>query len=64
MSNITLIATATFGLEKVVKLEVEAVGFRITKVSDGRIEFEATLDDIPKANLWLNHVSAGRMRSE
>ncbi len=53
MSNITLIATATFGLEKVVKLEVEAMGFRITKVSDGRIEFEATLDDIPKANLWL-----------
>ncbi|NQT72970.1 MAG: class I SAM-dependent RNA methyltransferase [Chloroflexi bacterium] len=53
MSNITLIATATFGLEKVVKLEVEAMGFKITKVSDGRIEFEATLDDIPKANLWL-----------
>jgi len=53
MSNITLIATATFGLEKVVKLEVEAMGFKITKVSDGRIEFETTLDDIPKANLWL-----------
>lgn len=53
MRNITLIATATFGLEKVVKLEVEAAGFEITKVSDGRIEFKATLADIPKANLWL-----------
>ncbi len=53
MDTITLIATSTFGLEKMVKNEVEALGFQQVKVSDGRIEFEATLEDIPRTNLWL-----------
>ena len=53
MNNVTLIATATFGLEKVVKNEVQALGFESIKVSDGRIEFEATIEDIPRVNLWL-----------
>lgn len=49
----TLIATAKFGLETVVKQEVHALGFEDVVVSDGRIQFNATLADIPKANLWL-----------
>ncbi len=53
MNTITLIATSTFGLEKVVKNEVEALGFQQVKVSDGKIEFEATPEDIPRINLWL-----------
>src|SRR5512136_879002 len=53
MNEITLIATATFGLEKVVKNEVLALGFENIKVSEGKVEFEATLGDIPVANLWL-----------
>lgn len=53
MNTITLIATSTFGLEKMVKIELEALGFQQLKVSDGRIEFEATTEDIPRANLWL-----------
>ncbi|MFC1926096.1 class I SAM-dependent RNA methyltransferase [Chloroflexota bacterium] len=53
MDTITLIATSTFGLEKMVKNEVEALGFQQLKVSEGRIEFEATLEDIPRCNLWL-----------
>jgi putative N6-adenine-specific DNA methylase len=53
MNRITLIATATFGLEKVVKNEVMALGFENIKVSEGKVEFEATLADIPRANLWL-----------
>jgi len=53
MNNITLIATATFGLEKVVKNEVIALGFENIKVSEGKVEFEARLGDIPGANLWL-----------
>lgn len=53
MSTIKLIATATFGLEKIVKNEVIALGFQNVEVSDGRIEFEAALEDIPKVNLWL-----------
>ena len=51
--KVTLIATAKFGLEMIVKQEVQALGFEEIVVSDGRIEFEATLADIPKANLWL-----------
>ena len=50
---ITLIATAKFGLEKMVRLEVEALGFNNIAVSPGRIEFAATLTDIPRLNLWL-----------
>ena len=53
MNKITLIATTTFGLEKVVKNEVIALGFEDIKVSDGKIQFEARAEDIPKANLWL-----------
>jgi len=53
MDEITLIATATFGLEKVVRNEVIALGFENIKVSEGKVEFEATLGDIPRANLWL-----------
>ena len=43
---ITLIATAKFGLEKMVRLEVAALGFDNIAVSPGRIEFAATLADI------------------
>ncbi|MFC1478772.1 class I SAM-dependent RNA methyltransferase [Candidatus Margulisiibacteriota bacterium] len=53
MNKVTLIATSAFGLEKVVKNEVEALGFKDIKVSDGKVEFAATLEDIPRVNLWL-----------
>lgn len=53
MNQITLIATLTFGLEAVVKRELHALGFETTHVADGKVEFEATPGDIPRANLWL-----------
>jgi putative N6-adenine-specific DNA methylase len=53
MNTITLIATSTFGLEKIARNEVQSLGFEGMKVSDGRIEFEGTPEDIPRANLWL-----------
>jgi putative N6-adenine-specific DNA methylase len=53
MDSIILIAIFTFGLETVVKRELIKLGFNIKKVSPGKIEFDATLNDIPKANLWL-----------
>jgi putative N6-adenine-specific DNA methylase len=37
----------------VVKNELEALGFQQLKVSDGKIEFETTPEDIPRINLWL-----------
>lgn len=48
-----MIATSTFGLEAIVKREVEAIGAKIEKVDNGRIDFSGGLDLIPKANLWL-----------
>ena len=53
MDKITLIATTTFGLEAVVKRELQALGFHDLHVTDGRVEFDATPSDIPTANLWL-----------
>lgn len=51
--KVTLIATAKFGLEPLVKREISDLGFEEIVVSDGRIEFTADITDIPKANLWL-----------
>lgn len=53
MKTVTLIATATFGLETLVKQEVKALGFDDLRVSEGKVEFDAALADIPRANLWL-----------
>ncbi len=62
MKKVTLIATAKFGLEKMVKLEVMDLGFKNIRVSPGRIEFDATLADIPKANLWLRCADRIRLK--
>ncbi len=59
MEQVTLIATAKFGLEAVVKRELLALGFDDLRVSEGRVAFAASLADIPRANLWLR--SAGRV---
>ncbi len=53
MSEITLIATTSFGLEAVVRREVQRLGFDDVQVSEGKVEFKATSENIPKANLWL-----------
>jgi len=53
MKKLNLIATAAFGLEAVVKREVEALGFSNISVLDGRIDFEGNIDSVAKANLWL-----------
>lgn len=48
-----LIATSTFGLEAVVKREVENLGGEIVKVDNGRIDFRGEKSLIAKGNLWL-----------
>ena len=55
-----LIATTSFGLEAVVKRELQALGFGKLQVSNGKVTFPAALEDIPRANLWLR--SAGRVQ--
>jgi len=53
MEKITLIATLSFGLEAVVKRELQALGFENIRALDGKVEFEAAPEEIPTANLWL-----------
>ncbi len=53
MEKLSLIATASFGMEAIVKREVQMLGFDVLIVSNGKVEFAATPDEIPRANLWL-----------
>ncbi len=53
MKKIKLQATTTFGLEAVVKREVEKLGFKDISVSDGYVEYSSDLEGIAKSNLWL-----------
>lgn len=48
-----LIATVNFGLEAVVKRELIKLGFEDLKVSDRKIEFSGTAEDIARCNIWL-----------
>ena len=40
MNNLTIVATCTFGLEKVLKREVTDLGYEIDKVEDGKVYFK------------------------
>ena len=48
-----LIATATFGLEAVVRREVEGLGYEIIKTEDGKVTFAGDERAIVRSNLWL-----------
>jgi putative N6-adenine-specific DNA methylase len=53
MSQIELIATATFGLEAVVSREVQALGYSDLKVENARVTFKGDESAICRSNLWL-----------
>ncbi|MGM0495927.1 MAG: THUMP domain-containing class I SAM-dependent RNA methyltransferase [Bacillota bacterium] len=53
MEKYELIATTTFGLEAVVKHELEQLNFEIKSVENGKVNFYSDLVGIAKANLWL-----------
>lgn len=53
MEKYELIATTTFGLEAVVKHELEQLNFEIKSVENGKVIFYSDLAGIAKANLWL-----------
>ncbi len=52
MNKVKLTATATFGLEAIVKREMIKLGYDVT-VSDGAVETEGYLSDIPRLNIHL-----------
>ncbi len=51
--KLEIIAATAFGLEAVVKREIEALGYRIIKSEDGKITFSGDERAVVKANLWL-----------
>lgn len=51
--KLELIATATFGLEAVVKREIEALGYKIIKTEDGKVTYMGDERAIVRSNLWL-----------
>ncbi|MTI67684.1 MAG: class I SAM-dependent RNA methyltransferase [Firmicutes bacterium] len=53
MYNLELIATTTFGLEAVVKREVQNLGYKDVKVENGKVTFKGDESAIARANLWL-----------
>ncbi len=51
--NLNIIATTTFGLEAVVKRELQDLGYENIKVLDGKVEIEGTEEDIAILNINL-----------
>lgn len=53
MSKLEIIATATFGLEAVVKREVENLGYKVIQSEDAKITYLGDERAVVKSNLWL-----------
>jgi putative N6-adenine-specific DNA methylase len=53
LSKLELIATATFGLEAVVKREIENLGYKVLKSEDAKITYLGDERAVVKSNLWL-----------
>ncbi|HHX13494.1 MAG TPA: class I SAM-dependent RNA methyltransferase [Clostridiales bacterium] len=53
MAKLELIATATFGLEAVVRREVEALGGKILRGEDGKVTYLGDEQLLARSNLWL-----------
>lgn len=51
--KLEIIATSTFGLEAVVKREIESLGYKIIQSEDAKITFMGDERAVVKANLWL-----------
>lgn len=48
-----LVASATFGLEAVVRREIEALGYKVIRTEDGRVTYTGDERAIVRSNLWL-----------
>ncbi len=53
MRKFKCLATANFGVEAIVKRELEKLVDSKISILDGRVYFEGSLEDIYRANLWL-----------
>lgn len=69
MEKIRLIAPCHFGLEAVLKREIQNLGYEIDRVEDGRVTFFAGVEGIARANIFLRTadrilLQAGRFHAE
>ncbi len=69
MSVYEMISPCHFGLESVLKRELQALGLPITAVEDGKVHFSGEEKDICRSNIFLRTaervlVSAGSFRAE
>lgn len=53
MEDMILIAPCHFGLEAVLKREIQDLGYRVVKVDDGRVSFAGDEDAVAEANIHL-----------
>lgn len=51
--KLELIATSTFGLEAVVKREIQNLGYRIIRSEDGKITYMGDERAVVRSNLWM-----------
>ena len=69
MDRIELIAPCHFGLEAVLKREIQDLGYEISGTEDGRVTFYADMADISRANIFLRTaervlLKAGEFKAE
>jgi putative N6-adenine-specific DNA methylase len=53
MRKFELIAPCHFGLESILKREIEDIGYEVVKVQDGRVTFEGDEEAVARANICL-----------
>ena len=53
MNQFTLVAPCHFGLEAMLKREIQDLGYEITKVEDGKVSFLGDAKAIARANIFL-----------
>ena len=53
MERMELIAPCHFGLEAVLKREIQDLGYEISNVEDGRVSFYGNAEAICRANIFL-----------
>lgn len=68
MRNLQLVAPCHFGVESVLKREIQDLGYEIIKVEDGRITFEGDIAAVCRANVFLRTaervmIQVGRVRA-
>lgn len=67
--KLQLVATCLFGLERLLGEEIDALGLHRTETMDGRVFFEGTEADVPRANICLRcaehvFILLGRFRAQ